>query len=34
MRDMLNERGFNIPEDAMTIEKLAEYTAKQVKHHE
>lgn len=33
MRDMLNERGFHIPDDVQTMDGLAKYIAKEVKHH-
>jgi len=34
MRDMLNEKGFDIPADVQDIDALADYIAKQVKSHE
>ncbi len=34
MRDMLNEKGFDIPADVQNIDALADYIAKQVKSHE
>ena len=33
MRDMLNEKGFDIPADVQDIDALADYIAKQVKSH-
>ncbi len=34
MRDMLNEKGFDIPADVQDIDALADYIVKQVKSHE
>ena len=34
MRDMLNEKGFDIPADVQDVDALADYIAKQVKSHE
>jgi len=34
MRDMLNEKGFDIPADVQDVDVLADYIAKQVKSHE
>lgn len=33
MKEMLNERGFDIPQSVVTMDELASYIVKEVKHH-